>query len=186
MNTQYPPPAPSLKTLVIATLVATLLAAAIFWIIVLPAEYGLDPTGFGKKSGLLQLAATKPPEIKPAVITCPTAPDKPAASAWRDSVVISVPAQSGLEYKFFLKKGARLEYQWQTNGAKLYFDFHGEPKGDNTGYFKSFQEDTRNGASGDLIAPFTGKHGWYWENKTHKPVTVTLKTRGDYKVLGLM
>jgi hypothetical protein len=186
MNNSYHLPLPSIKTLVISTLTAILLSLVIFWVIVLPAEYGLDPTGFGKKTGLLQLASSPQPAVKPAVISCPTATDNTSTPTWSDSVVITVPAQSGLEYKFFLNKNAKLEYQWKTDGAKLYYDFHGEPKGDTSGYFKSFQEDTRQQASGELIAPFAGKHGWYWENKTGHPVTVYLKTRGDYKVLGLM
>jgi hypothetical protein len=31
-----------------------------------------------------------------------------------------------------------------------------------------------------LEAAFDGKHGWFWRNRTDKPVTVTLHTEGDY------
>ncbi len=34
--------------------------------------------------------------------------------------------------------------------------------------------------SGELVAAFTGNHGWFWRNRTDAPVTVTLRTRGDY------
>ena len=29
-----------------------------------------------------------------------------------------------------------------------------------------------------LEAAFDGKHGWFWRNRTDKPVTVTLHTEG--------
>ncbi len=34
--------------------------------------------------------------------------------------------------------------------------------------------------SGVLEAAFDGKHGWFWRNRSSKPVTVTLRTEGDY------
>jgi len=33
---------------------------------------------------------------------------------------------------------------------------------------------------GVLEAAFDGKHGWFWRNRTSKPVTVTLRTEGNY------
>ena len=174
-------PVQSLKSLVIATVLATLLAAVILILAVLPAEYGIDPTGIGKSMGLTALSVQAEESAKPMVISC-----KEQMAQWNDSVTIIVPANSGLEYKFHLVKGAALDFSWVTDGGKLYFDFHGEPKGDKTGYFKSFKEATSNQSSGSLSAPFEGSHGWYWENKTRAPVTVFLNTKGDYRVLGLI
>ena len=34
--------------------------------------------------------------------------------------------------------------------------------------------------AGELTAAFTGNHGWFWRNRTDAPVTVTLRTGGDY------
>lgn len=51
---------------------------------------------------------------------------------WKDTISIMIPANSELEYKFQLVKGATFEYEWQTQKGKLYYDFHGEPKGDTT------------------------------------------------------
>jgi hypothetical protein len=78
-----------------------------------------------------------------------------------------------------------LEYAWKTGGTDLFFDFHGEPAGDKTGYFKSFKESTDKQASGFLTAPFEGPHGWYWKNNSPSPVTVELKVKGDYKRLDI-
>ena len=205
------PPVPSLKSLIIASIFATLLATLILISAVLPAEYGIDPTGLGKMMGLTALSAQTKATSQPLAITCPVLPpqaaevssqdQKQAANQasdstgttqkqpqpqWQDSVKIMVPAGKGLEYKFHLLKGAALEYSWATDGAKLYFDFHGEPKGDKTGYFKSFKESTDNQSNGTLTAPFEGPHGWYWENKTREPVTIILNTKGSYRILGLM
>jgi len=97
MSNNYQPPLPSIRTLIITSITAILLAMVIFWVIVLPAEYGLDPTGFGKKFGLLQLASSPHQASKANVIACPTETDSATALNWSDSVIINVPAQSGLE-----------------------------------------------------------------------------------------
>jgi hypothetical protein len=66
----------------------------------------------------------------------------------------------------------------------LYFDFHGEPAGDTTGYFKSYQENTLSESKGTQLIPFEGSHGWYWKNETAKPISVMLRTEGRYRVIG--
>ncbi len=101
---------------------------------------------------------------------------------WQDTIKITLPANKGIEYKFTAEKDASFSYTWKTeNGEEIFFDFHGEPKGNTTGYFKSYKETTANTSSGTLTTPFKGTHGWYWANKTSKPITVILKAVGDYK-----
>lgn len=183
-------PKASIKSLLISLISSIILAIIILLIAVLPAEFNIDPTGLGKKMGLTVLAKTDNDSTKPTVISCPepaqATGQKTAMAQWPDSVMITVPAKKGLEYKFHINKGDKLEFVWKTDGAALYFDFHGEPQGNTTGYFKSFKESTQSESSGSLIAPFTGSHGWYWENKTNKAVIINLKTRGQYKIKGLM
>jgi len=104
---------------------------------------------------------------------------------WKESISITIPAKGYTEYKLYLEKGAALEYQWKTEGDVLFFDFHGEPAGDKSGYFKSYKENTANQASGTLITPFAGTHGWYWKNDTKLPVTITLNIKGAYQHLNL-
>lgn len=184
-------PQPSVKSLILACIFSIILAAIIFVVAVLPAEYNIDPTGLGEKLGLTVLAQTTKEVNKASVISCSdgtTSKDEVIeTSKWKDTVIIKIPPKKGMEYKFSINKGETLEFVWDTSDkTKLYFDFHGEPKGDKTGYFKSFKESTDNQSSGSLIAPFTGSHGWYWENKTNQPVIINLKTRGNYKILGLL
>lgn len=173
-------PTPSIKSLLLATGAALLIAMVVLITAIMPVEYGLDPTGLGRKFGLLALANTATAQ-RPQVWTC-----QQQLVQWRDAITITVPPHQGLEYKFKLQKDAKFSYSWHTTeGAAVYFDFHGEPEGDTTGYFKSYQETTDQQAAGDLVAPFTGAHGWYWENKSATPLTVMLHTKGDYQVLGL-
>ena len=175
-------PVQSLKTLIISMICALLLAVFILIAFVGPAEYGIDPTGLGKDLGLTALAKPVEGNTK-KVFSCLSA-EQPVA--WQDIVIITVPAKSGLEYKFYIQQGADIEYAWVSDSAVLYFDFHGEPAGDTTGYFKSYRESTAGQSEGKLKAPFTGVHGWYWKNDSQNAVQVTLKTKGKYRVKGLI
>ncbi len=110
-------------------------------------------------------------------------PEKRQQTQREDSISITIPARGDKEYKFHLVEGAMLEYAWQTDGAALFFDFHGEPAGDTSGYFKSFEKSTDSQSSGSLTASFAGTHGWYWKNNTSSPVNIVLKAKGDYQRL---
>ncbi|MFQ3199220.1 MAG: hypothetical protein ACI8R9_001864 [Paraglaciecola sp.] len=78
-----------------------------------------------------------------------------------------------------------MTYEWLTDGSALYFDLHGEPQGDTSGYFESYAIATLNEIKGSFTAPFDGAHGWYWKNKSNKPIAVQLMVKGQYKVIGL-
>jgi len=109
---------------------------------------------------------------------------KPVATnrtEWKDVITLTIPARSDKEYKFLIAKNTIFEYAWETNGTKLFYDFHAEPKGDKTGYFKSFKKSTEKKSSGTLITLFEGTHGWYWKNTTSSAVDIILKVRGDYQ-----
>ncbi|PCH85783.1 MAG: hypothetical protein COB26_11240 [Piscirickettsiaceae bacterium] len=173
-------PIRSVSSLIKASLLATALAAVILITAVLPAEYGIDPTGVGEALGLMALAPNQNTDEQSNLLAC-----NDDAKEQEDSVSIVIPAQSGLEYKFYLDKKALLEYSWRTDGAALYFDFHGEPQGDTTGYFKSYKEATSAKDQGKQIVPFTGSHGWYWKNESTLPIALVLKTKGVYKLIGL-
>ena len=74
----------------------------------------------------------------------------------------------------------KLEYEWTSNNTPLYFDLHGEPKGDTTGYFESYTIATSDEMKGSFTTPFAGSHGWYWKNTTESPITVKLIVKGEY------
>ena len=173
-------PIQSVAYLLRATLVSLALATILLVTTILPAEYGLDPTGLGKRFGLIALAPSADAATQEGDAACGN-----PASQRQDTIALVIPPRSGLEYKFSLLKGASLDYAWATNGGNLYFDFHGEPAGDTSGYFKSYREDTGTRSQGTQSVPFEGSHGWYWRNDTHSPITVTLKTQGRYDIIGI-
>jgi len=102
---------------------------------------------------------------------------------WKDTITVTIPARGDKEYKLMLDNGATFEYAWQTDGESLFYDFHGEPSGDTTGFFQSFEKSTESQASGTLTSSFEGTHGWYWKNNSRSPATITLKVKGDYQIL---
>jgi len=114
-----------------------------------------------------------------AEVTQPIASEQPSA---QNSITVTIPARGEIEYKVLITKGATIQYAWKTDGTKLFFDFHGDPKGDTSGYFKSYGTGTENQSSGRLIAPFEGKHGWYWKNSSNDVVQVILDIKGAYQL----
>lgn len=107
-----------------------------------------------------------------------------STSEQENEVIVIVPASKGIEYKFYVKQYQKLTYEW-TSEIPLYFDFHGEPLDyDVTKYFESYTEGIADNMKGTMTAPFEGPHGWYWKNKSGKDVSVTLKTKGNYYVIG--
>jgi len=104
-----------------------------------------------------------------------------------DSREYTLGAGEGMEIKYDMKKGAGLVYSW-TASAPLAFEMHGEPdvkpegKG-GTDYYESYLLDDKTGKSeshGTFLAPSTGIHGWFWENKTGKPVTLKIVSAGYF------
>jgi len=105
--------------------------------------------------------------------------------AWKDTITITIPARDDKEYKFQFLKSASFDYAWKTDKEALFFDFHGEPKGAESGYFESFEKNTLSQSSGSLTTTFEGTHGWYWKNTNPFPVVITLQMRGEYQRLDL-
>ena len=190
MNKNNQTPLVTNKTLLLTSVVALLIATLLYFVVVLPAEYNKDPTGLGEKLGLMVLSKTEPQQMTNADSiskdTLVTLSDKKTFSFRKDEQSITVPPQRGIEYKFNVLQFENLIYEWKTlDGSDIYFDFHGEPQGDTTGYFESYSIATTNQMKGTATVPFNGSHGWYWKNTTDKAVTIVLKTSGNYLVIGL-
>jgi hypothetical protein len=178
------PPPHSGRALIKATLIALVLAAIVLVTAVLPAEYGIDPLGTGRALGLNDLfAAGSGEEVAagPATVTPGLAgPVFPRPYEWRlDSREFTVSPGTGMEFKYELDRGATMLYSWKANGFVDY-DFHTEPEGKPSSASDSFDKGTSSQRRGGYTAPYDGIHGWYWENKTNKPVTVVLQTAGFY------
>lgn len=103
---------------------------------------------------------------------------------WKNELEIVIPAMGEKEYKLWLELSNILEYSWKTaDSSKIYFDLHGEPAGDTTGYFESYKIQTNSEDSGSLTAKFVGTHGWYWKNDTSKDIVINLMISGEYKLM---
>jgi len=100
------------------------------------------------------------------------------AAAWLDEIDYSLAPGEGIEVKLIMDEGAVAEYEWSANGAVVNHDTHGDGDGQSISYEQGRSVPDQ---SGQLVAAFTGNHGWFWRNRTDKDVVVTLRTRGDYK-----
>jgi hypothetical protein len=163
------------------TLFSIAFAAITLLTIILPAEYNIDPTGIGHAMGLTVFNNSE--VEKNASSTSQKVPENNKGLA--ETIDIMVPAHSGVEYKFTMQQHKKLSYLWLTNGTALYFDLHGEPEGNTTGYFESYAIATLNRMEGSFTTPFSGVHGWYWKNTSDIPVTLQLTVKGDYATHGL-
>ena len=70
-------------------------------------------------------------------------------------------------------------FSWSATGL-VRSDLHSEPDGAKPGYAESFDQAEGTSGNGTYTAPFSGIHGWYWENVDKKEVRVTLYTSGFY------
>ena len=130
-------------------------------------------------------AAPAAPATTPAtpaeVIPAPEQPAAPEQAALQHEMSITLTPNQGAEVKLEMKQGAKVNYSWTANGGVVNYDTHGDPYNAPRDFYhgygkgRSTPEDT-----GVLEAAFDGKHGWFWRNRTSKPVTVTLRTQGDY------
>jgi hypothetical protein len=159
---------------------ALLVAGALLLTVVLPAEYGLDPFGTGERLGLMALAeATAAPA--PTVISSGSAKTvNPRPGVYKvDSRQFQLQPREGMEFKYHIERGGGLLYTWTATGS-VDFEFHGEPDGAKPGTYESYELSAGDRGAGSFTAPFTGIHGWYWENKSASPVQVTLTSAGFY------
>lgn len=120
-------------------------------------------------------AATASDPVEAAVAE--TAVPEPAAPEWRDEVSYTLNPGEGIEVKLAMEAGQTARFFWTANGSVVNFDLHGDGSGESISYEQGRAVPE---ASGDLTAAFTGNHGWFWRNRTEAPVTVTLRTGGDY------
>ena len=160
-------PQVSVKKIGLAAVAALLAAALVFLGAVLPAEYGTDPLGTGELFGLLALAQV-------VAITTEEAEYR------TDAFELRLAPYEWVEYTYRLQEGGAMLYAWESTGPVEY-NFHSAPDGAPPGYAESFDSAESETASGSYVAPFTGVHGWYWENADNKEITITLTTAGFYR-----
>ena len=181
---------PSRARLARTTVLAVVIAGVILVVTVLPAEYGIDPTGIGRRLGLTAIASPPLAAVEdPRPGDAPLAPiqDGPVgrypAEFKLDAVELVLEPFEYLEYKYQMEQGATMLYSW-TASAPLTHDFHGEratpPPGGGPAE-QSYDKADRQQAHGSFTAPFTGIHGWFWENPGNETITIRLTSSGFYR-----
>jgi hypothetical protein len=189
---------PSSAQLLRSTVIAAFSAVAILVTVVLPAEYGIDPTGAGRLLGLTEMGEIKTQLAEEAEMDRLMEADRDdqssllddflglfvgtaqAQEAWRDEVTFTLAPGDTAEIKLVMVEGNAAEYAWAAEGGRINFDLHAHGNGQSIDY------DRGRGASageGSIEAPFAGEHGWFWRNRDNADVTVTLQLRGDYSEL---
>lgn len=193
---------PSSKQLLRSTLIALIVAAVLLVTAVLPAEYGIDPTGIGGLLGLKEMgtiktqlaaeaakhnaAAPEPLASAPAVVATATPTPEPTPTPTpqkSDTTTVTLKPNEGVEYKLEMSKGAKAKYEWTSAGGPVNHNLHTDGAGGSHSYSKGTGVERD---AGEITAVSDGYHGWFWRNRNSKDVTITLKTSGDYKSIKRM
>ena len=105
----------------------------------------------------------------------------PQESAYKqDAIEFTLAPGEGMEYKYRLEKGRAFVYSW-TASAPVHFEMHSVPDGAPKTFAETFEKlDDRPAGHGSYTAPFPGIHGWYWQNRTDKPVTLKFTAAGFF------
>ena len=202
-NVDAPPMSqlPSSRALLRSTLIAAAVATVLLVTVVLPAEYGVDPTGIGRVIGLTEMgeikmalaeeaaaaeaaeaaAASAPAPAAVAPVASPEQASADSAGANSHEVSLTLAPGEGKEIKLAMLEGASVNFAWTVQGGVVNFDTHADRPGlAYHGYEKGTAQPADEGV---LVAAFDGMHGWFWRNRGDAPVTVTLRTSGDYQEL---
>lgn len=195
---------PTTRQIVLGSVVATVVAAVALVFFILPAELGIDLTGFGEKSGLVGLAQKGPATnvylargLKRTNVLFPLAPGAtPDAATLRTTLAqhgSAVPARlqtdhwqielqpyENIEMKYLLKQGEPMIFAWRAT-APVHVDQHSVPDQGGNPATESFVITDASAQTAVYVAPFTGIHGWFWQNQSLKPVTVSINATGAFE-----
>lgn len=201
---------PSSKQLLLSTVLAAISALVLLVAVVLPAEYGIDPTGVGRVLRMTEMgdikqqlaaeaaadaaqAAQSPANGTPGMATARAAQPPAAAFVAAAPKEAAQSAAPKVEWRdetpFTLTPGEGTEIKLKmVEGAKAQYSWvveggevNFDTHGDAPGKSISYEKGRAVASDeGVLEAAFTGNHGWYWRNRGQANVKVILRTRGDY------
>ncbi len=170
------------KKIIINIALAMGIGSLLLIVAVLPAEYGIDPTGAGKLMGFTRLHVAektnttnkvsveknivqevkKYPVLKLESLGSPSKVERPkeidnAAPAKQseirtDEITIDVLAGKGVEFKVKMQKYDQFKYEWITSEGTVYHDFHGEVKQGNK--YSNFYESYTQAFSNNMTGTF--------------------------------
>lgn len=188
---------PSSAQLIRSTVIAAVSAVAILVTVVLPAEYGIDPTRIGGVLGLTEMGELKTQLAEEA--EADRQMDQAAgeqsrllndvfglfvgtahaqeAETWRDETTFTLEPGDTAEWKLVMEEGQTAQYRMLVEGGRVNFDLHGHGGGESVTYEKGRGS---TGDEGEIVAEFDGEHGWFWRNRDDVASTVTIQVRGEY------
>lgn len=188
---------PTSRQLLKSTGIAAASAVAILVTVVLPAEYGIDPTRVGGLLGLTEMGEIKQElaeekrldemsaieprsslwsDLAGLFVSSAAAQEAPV---WRDETTFTLAPGDTAEWKMEMTKGQTAQYLMTVEGGRVNFDLHGHGGGNSVTYEKGRGS---TGEEGEFTAEFDGDHGWFWRNRDNSDVTVRVQVRGDYQV----
>lgn len=184
---------PSTGKLIKSTVIAAAVAVVLLITVVMPAEYGIDPTGIGQALGLkkmgeikVSLAKELKADKRPQANSTPVAAarivevvEQEGTPVREDQMQVTLAPDEGTEIKVSMGKGEAVNYQWATTGGKANYDVHGDSRALDIDYH-SYEKGSEVEKAGTVVAAFDGSHGWFWRNRTTQTMTITLQTSGTY------
>lgn len=201
-NSRMPGPdeLPTAEQLLRSTLIALGVAGVLLVAVVLPAEFAVDPTGVGRLLGLQQMgelkaalaretkdvqeagAASGSSGTATSAATESSTSRVAADSSQQHEMTLTLDPNQGAEVKLVMREGARVQYEWKVSGGTVNFDAHGDPHQAPRGFYHGYGKGKGVAEhKGELIAAFDGRHGWFLRNRESSPVTVVLRTKGEYQ-----
>jgi hypothetical protein len=196
---------PTGRQIVKGSAVAAAVAVLAMVFFVLPAELGIDLTGFGEKTGLTGLARSGSGTniylergLKRKNVLFPldaaAKPDEATLRATLAAKSIAIPARAkfvsdhweyellpydSIEMKYKLAQGQPMIFAWHAP-VPVHYDMHSVPDQGGNPATESFAISDAPSQTGVYVAPFTGIHGWFWQNQTLNNVTVTIDATGAF------
>lgn len=199
-NTPKQQELPSTKKLFVSTIIALMVAGILLITVILPSEYGIDPTGAGKIFGLTQMGEIKMQLAKEAkedhaelssgqvdtVSTDASIKSSTSSIAIEDSATgnamihsLTLKPGQAAELKLVMGKDQVVQYKWTVNRGHLNYDLHAD--NESIKYYTYSKGKAQPREEGELKARFDGNHGWYWRNLSSERVTVTLEVQGSFE-----
>ncbi len=157
-------------------------AALILVLVVLPAEFAIDPTGVGKALGLTEMhAPTRTLQIKrrhrrqreisrgedldshdPTPLPNPAVAQIKAAAPKVETKTLTLEPGQQTEIKAILDEAQVVVYSWKAEGGQVYTDFHGHEPNAGEAFVRYEEQQSGDGrARRHFVAPFSGEHGWF-------------------------
>ena len=163
---------PSISRLLKVTAIALTAACVLLVTTILPAEYGIDPTGIGAKLGLNKLDAAAAAAVEP-VVSKQAAPVKQQVVQSKTSgeekldavgqpvkaidakavtkhegdfrtetMTVTIAPSKGAEIKTKMKAGDSFVFHWEASGGEVASDMHGDRLNAAEGEYTSYWIDT--------------------------------------------